>query len=74
MALSQNDRTKKYTAKFARPAILIDKSKNDEYKKFVSDKGYNSLNDYFNSVIAYDMINNIIPDKKDIEDIINNDN
>lgn len=71
MAMTQNERQKKWGAKFARPAITIPKNKNDDYKKFVANKGYNSLNDYFNSIIVYDTITNIIPDKKDIEDIIN---
>ena len=40
--------TKKYQSKLARSAILIDKEKNEAYKNFVLNKGYNSLNNYFN--------------------------
>ncbi len=68
MSTTNSDRVKKTFQKYARPTILIDKEKNDIYKKFVADKGYNSLNDYFNTIIDYDIKNNVIPNKKDLKD------
>ena len=70
MAMTQNERTKKYLNKYARPAITIDKALNDKYKAMVINKGYNSLNDYVNCLLKYDLITGNIPDKKDIEEVI----
>ncbi len=64
MANAKNQ--KKWREKYSFPSISILKEKNDQYKSFVSNKGYNSLNDYFNTVIEYDLSHNIIPCKADI--------
>lgn len=74
MALSQNERSKKYLAQFTRPTVKIKKAQYNIYVDFIKKKGYKCIDDYVNSVLAVDIKNNIIPDKKDIEDIINNDN
>lgn len=66
MATTNSERVKKSLQKFARPTITIDREKNEVYKKFVSKKGYQSLNDYFNSVLEYDMQHNIVPNKDDL--------
>ncbi len=68
MPTTNNERVKKSLSRFARPTITIDRDKNELYKNFVSSKGYQSLNDYFNSVIAYDIKHNIIPVKSDLND------
>lgn len=70
MVMTQNERQKKWSAKYARPAITIPKEKNENYKTFVKSKGYNSLNDYFNTIIEYDIKNNIVPCKNDIVEYI----
>ena len=64
MAMTQNERTKKYLNKYARPAITIDKALNDKYKTMVINKGYSSLNDYINSLLKYDLVTDKIPYKK----------
>lgn len=66
MSTTNNERVKKSLSRFARPTITIDRDKNELYKSFVLSKGYQSLNDYFNSVIAYDIEHNIIPFKNDL--------
>lgn len=63
MKSTNSDRVKKSLAKYARPTITIDRTKNELYKNFVLSKGYQSLNDYFNSVLEYDMQYNTIPHK-----------
>lgn len=67
MPSTNSERVKKSLQKFARPTITIDRDKNEIYKKFVADKGYQSLNDYFNSVLAYDMEHNIVPIKSNLK-------
>ncbi len=67
MPTSNSDRVKKSLQKYARPTITIERDKNEIYKKFVSDKGFQSLNDYFNSVIEYDIKYGIIPRKEEIK-------
>lgn len=67
MTTSNSERVKKSLQKFSRPTITIDRNKNPIYKEFVKEKGYQSLNDYFNTVIEYDMKNNIIPNKNNIK-------
>ena len=66
MSLTNSERVKKSLQKYARPTITIKREKNEIYKKFVADKGYQSLNDYFNSVLEYDIKHNIVPLKKDL--------
>ena len=66
MPTTNSERVKKSLQKFARPTITIDREKNEEYKQFVANKGYQSLNDYFNSVLEYDIKNNIVPNKGDL--------
>lgn len=65
MPKTNNERVKKTFEKYARPTITIKKEKNELYKEFVKTKGYNSLNDYFNSVLEYDIKHNIIPVKEE---------
>lgn len=66
MATSQTERNQKYKEKFTRPDVKILKSEYVTFKNFVLQKGYTGINDYVNTVLAYDFKNNIIPDKKDI--------
>lgn len=66
MPTTNSERVKKSLQKFARPTITIDREKNEIYKKFVTEKGYQSLNDYFNSVLEYDIKHNIVPTKNDL--------
>ena len=68
--MTKTESQNKYLNKYARPAILIDKALNDKYKAMVINKGYNSLNDYVNCLLKYDLITGNIPDKKDIEEVI----
>lgn len=65
MGNSNTEAVKKSFQKYARPTITIPKEKNQVYKNFVAGKGYNSLNDYFNHVLEYDMKYSIFPDKGD---------
>ena len=66
MKTSQTDRNKKYLNKFTRPQVAINKDMYNEYKAMVQKKGYDSINDYVNSVLAWDMENDAVPHKKDI--------
>lgn len=66
MKTSQTDRNKKYLNKFTRPQVAINKDMYDEYKAMVQKKGYDSINDYVNAVLAWDMENDAVPHKKDI--------
>ena len=66
MSTTNSERVKKSFRKYARPTITIEREKNEIYKKFVADKGYQSLNDYFNSVLEYDIKHNIVPLKNDL--------
>lgn len=66
MAMTQTERSQKYKQKFTRPDIKILKDKYTDYKNFVIKKGYTGINEYINAVLAYDLKNNVIPDKKDI--------
>ncbi len=65
----KNESQKKFTANYARPSVLIPKNKNELYKQFVSKKGYNSLNDYFNCIIEFDLNNNVIPCKNELYEL-----
>lgn len=64
---SNSERVKKSLQKYARPTITIDREKNQIYKDFVISKGFQSLNDYFNTVLEYDMKYGIVPRKEEIK-------
>jgi hypothetical protein len=65
---SQLKANNKYRAKFARPEIKINKEDYEAIQAFVKSKGYKGINEYVNCVLAYDIKNNVIPNKKDIEE------
>lgn len=71
--MTKTESQNKYLNKYARPAILIDKALNDKYKAMVINKGYNSLNDYVNCLLKYDLVTDKIPYKEDIAQIIKED-
>lgn len=51
---------------FTRPDVKVKKELYDMYKAMVQKKGYDSINDYVNAVLAWDMENDAVPHKKDI--------
>lgn len=63
---THSEHQKKYYNKFKRPTVTIPAEEYEKYKFFITDKGYNSFNDYVNAVIQLDYKNNIIPSKNDI--------
>ena len=74
LAMTQNERTRKYTAKFTRLDLRLKKEQAEQYKEHIINKGYNSFNEFINIIIAADIIQGgIIPDKKDIAQIIKED-
>ena len=66
MRKTQTEYKKKYFEKFKRPTITIPAEHYEDYKDYITGKGYNSFNDYVNAVIQLDYKNNIIPSKNDI--------
>ena len=66
MKKNQTEYNKAYLMQYTRPQIAILKSEYEIYKGMIKNKGYKSINDYVNTVLAYDIKNNVIPDKKDI--------
>lgn len=72
--MTQNERTRKYTAKFTRLDLRLKKEQAEQYKEHIINKGYNSFNEFINTIIAADIIQGgIIPNKKDIDKIIQKD-
>ena len=59
----------KYKLGFSRPEIRIKREDNEKIKAFVSNKGYNSINDYLNALLYADMQYNFIPDKSTLEEL-----
>ncbi len=55
-----------YKRQFTRPEVRIKKDDNENIKAFLHNKGYNSINDYINTLIYADMQYNIIPNKADV--------
>lgn len=74
MALTQNERNKKYNQKFKRNDIKIPLEKWEVYNNYIKAKGFNSINDFVNIVIDYDIQNNIIPCKTDLLNLTNDNN
>ena len=67
MNATQNERNKKYNAKFTRVDLRIKKDLMEAYRQHILNKGYNSFSDCLNIIIAADIARGgIIPDKKDI--------
>ena len=62
---TQKERTKKYLQKFTRANIRIPREDYDTYVDHIKKKGYNSLNDFLNTIVEYDLNkDDIIPEKK----------
>ncbi len=74
MALTQNERNKKYNLKFKRNDVKIPIEKFEQYNQIIKNNGYNSINDFVNIILrASSIVNDIIPDRADLIDIIDND-
>lgn len=73
MAMTQNERNKKYNQKFKRTDLRIKKEDFEVYNNHIRSKGYNSFTDFINTIIAVDLIdNNIIPDKQRLDGLLSN--
>ena len=66
MQKTNTEYRKKYLNQFTRPDVKVKKELYDMYKAMVQKKGYDSINDYVNSVLGWDMENDAVPHKKDI--------
>ena len=66
MQKTNTEYRKKYLNQFTRPDVKVKKELYDMYKAMVQKKGYDSINDYVNAVLAWDMENDAVPHKKDM--------
>jgi uncharacterized protein (UPF0297 family) len=56
----------RFKRQFARPEIRIKKEDNENIKAFLKEKGYNSINDFINTLVYADMAHNFLPSKAEV--------